>query len=336
MLLSDIIGKHGSDEIAKAGRMQFHATRDTGRRADSPQGEVAEAMARDFDVDHPATSPAFFFHLGDVIYGDLKDQAYRREFYEPYRHYPGKIIAIPGNHDGEVFPKTDPKTLKAFLKNFCAAKALVPPIAGTIFRQTMTQPGVFWLLDTPFAHIIGLYSNVAENPGFISGKIPGKHQKAWLVETLKRLAELRTTEPRKALVFAAHHPPFSSAGHAGSHEMLADIDDACTRGGLMPDVFLAAHAHSYQRYTRRITFQGKALEIPYLVVGTGGISDQPVPQATGQIEGDHSFDHSRQGFGYVLVETDGHTVDLKMIGVLGQQKTTEDHCKVDLKTNRVS
>jgi hypothetical protein len=54
--------------------------------------------------------------------------------------------------------------------------------------------------------------------------------------------------------------------------MLADIDDACTKGGLMPDVFLAAHAHSYQRYTRRITFQGQAMEIPYLVVGTGGHS----------------------------------------------------------------
>jgi hypothetical protein len=66
----------------------------------------------------------------------------------------------------------------------------------------MTQPGVFWRLDTPIAHIIGPYSNVAENPGFISGKIPGKHQKAWLVETLKRLAELRTKELRKALVFA--------------------------------------------------------------------------------------------------------------------------------------
>ena len=93
--------------------MQFHATRDTGRRADSPQGEVAEAMARDFDVDHPATSPAFFFHLGDVIYGDLKDQKYRRESDWPDRHYPGKIIAIPGNDDGEVFPKTDPKTLES-------------------------------------------------------------------------------------------------------------------------------------------------------------------------------------------------------------------------------
>ena len=32
----------------------------------------------------------------------------------------------------------------------------------------MTQPGVFRCWDTPFAHIIGLYSNVAENPGFIS------------------------------------------------------------------------------------------------------------------------------------------------------------------------
>ena len=55
-----------------------------------------------------------------VIYGPGKDNAYRGEFYEPYVHYPGKIIAIPGNHDGEVFPKTDPKTLEAFQANFCA------------------------------------------------------------------------------------------------------------------------------------------------------------------------------------------------------------------------
>jgi hypothetical protein len=151
---------------------------------------------------------------------------------------------------------------------------VVPPIAGTIFRRTMTQPGVFWLLDTPFADIIGLYSNVAENPGFISGKISGKHQKAWLIEALKRVAKLRQKGPRKALLLAAHHPPFSSAGHSGSKEMLADIDDACARGGLMPDVFLAAHAHSYQRYTRRVAFPGKQMEIPFVVVGTGGINDQ--------------------------------------------------------------
>jgi Calcineurin-like phosphoesterase len=279
MLLSDIIGGTGAANIANAGRIRFHAVGDTGRRADSPEGAVAEAMANDFDVHHPEQSPAFFFHLGDVIYGHQKEQAYRREFYEPYRHYPGKIVAIPGNHDGETIPGTDPTTLRAFQKNFCASKQVVPPIAGTIFRQTMTQPGVFWLLAAPFVDVVGLYSNVAENPGFISGKIPGKHQRAWLVATLKVLAKLRVQKPRKALIIAAHHPPFSSAGHAGSTQMLADIDDACQQAGLMPDMFLGAHSHTYQRYTRRLTFHGKAMEIPFIVAGMGGINDQSVPKS---------------------------------------------------------
>jgi calcineurin-like phosphoesterase family protein len=56
-------------------------------------------MSKDFDVDHPERSPSFFFHLGDVVYHHHKDQSYRPQFYEPYEHYPGRIIAIPGNHD---------------------------------------------------------------------------------------------------------------------------------------------------------------------------------------------------------------------------------------------
>jgi Calcineurin-like phosphoesterase len=120
MTLVDIIGTPGSQEIANSSSIRFHAMGDSGRGANSPQGDVAQAMQTDFDVSKPAASPAFLFHLGDVIYGPHKDQEYRPEFYEPYVHYPGKIIAIPGNHDGEVFPNTDPKTLNAFLSNFCA------------------------------------------------------------------------------------------------------------------------------------------------------------------------------------------------------------------------
>ena len=335
MLLADIIGEEGADQIAASGRIRFHAVGDTGRKADSPQGEVAEAMARDYSADDPPNSPAFFFHLGDVIYGHTKDQKYRQEFYEPYRHYPGKIIAIPGNHDGEVFPGTDPATLRAFLKNFCASTQAVPPIAGTIFRETMNQPGVFWVLDAPFAQIVALYSNVAENPGFISGKKPGSHQKTWLIETLKRLKKLRDKGPRKALIFATHHPPFSSGGHSGSTDMLADIDDACQKGGLMPDVFLSAHSHSYQRYTRRLTFRGRPMEIPFLVAGMGGINDQDIQKAHGELEGDHTFDNSRKGFGYLLLEADSSTVTIRMIGVHEQQKSEFDTCRVDLKTNKI-
>ena len=80
------------------------------------------------------------------------------------RHYPGKILAIPGNHDGEAKSKVDEPSLQAFRDNFCAKAAKVPLQASGsgIFRETMTQPSVYWLLDAPFVRIIGLYSNRLE------------------------------------------------------------------------------------------------------------------------------------------------------------------------------
>jgi hypothetical protein len=73
------------------------------------------------------------------------------------------------------------------------------------------------------------------------------------------------------------------------------------------------------------------------VAGTGGISDQHVPKATSQVEGDHSFDHSRKGFGYLLIETDGSRLSGKMIGVDPDtgHKATADAVTVDLATNRI-
>jgi hypothetical protein len=340
MTLADVIGDQASQEIQATGSMRFHAVGDTGKGANSPQGDVAEAMATDYNAAKPQTaSPAFFFHLGDVIYGPGKDNAYRGEFYEPYVHYPGKIVAIPGNHDGEVFPKSDPATLKAFLNNFCAASPSVPAIAGTIFRQTMNQPGVYWLLNAPFVDIVALYSNAAENPGFISGTIPGPAQKAWLIQTLKTIAAQRKAKPqeRKALILATHHPPYTAGGHSPSTEMLADIDDACNKGGLMPDMFLSGHAHSYQRYTRDLTFNSRALQIPYLVAGTGGINDQAVHSAAGKPKtGDHTFESSLQGYGYLLVEANATTLTATMYQVdvtsttIPKKKSQFDQVKVDL------
>ena len=300
--LAEMIGKPGADEIAASGSIRFHTVGDTGHGADTAQGAVAEAMTTDFDIAHPARSPAFFFHLGDVIYGPNKDAHYRPEFYEPYVHYPGKIVAIAGNHDGEVFPTTDPRALQAFLANFCAPSQKVPAIAGTIYRETMNQPGVYYLLDAPWLQIVALYSNAAENPGFISGTIPGSAQKDWLLKTLTEVAALRRQGKRKALVFATHHPPFTAGGHSPSTQMLADIDAVCVQAGIMPDLYLSGHAHSYQRYTRVMTLAGKTLEIPYVVAGTGGIGAQAVPVASGQKTGDHTFVSSFKGYGYVLVE----------------------------------
>src|ERR1700761_8452564 len=108
--LSDVIGADAIQEIQATGQMRFHAVGDTGRPRGSggSQEDVAEQMASDYSVTSPSGNPALFMHLGEVVYGPNKDQMSRDEFYRPYLNYPGKILALAGNHDGEVFDDTDP------------------------------------------------------------------------------------------------------------------------------------------------------------------------------------------------------------------------------------
>ena len=80
-------------------------------------------------------------------------------------------------------------------------------------------------------------------------------------------------------------------------KLLADFDAACAQAGLQPDAVISAHAHNYQRHTRRL--QGK--KVPFIVAGCGGHNDARVDPADGQVVGDHSFDKSFQGFGYLMV-----------------------------------
>src|SRR5262249_8486043 len=150
--------------------------------------------------------------------GQDKVARYRDEFFRPYMRYPGKIIAIPGNHDGETFPTSDREPLQAFIENFCAPQPFVPPLAAKvgIVREMVAQPGVYWRLDAPFVDIIGLYSNVLEGPGALEGQGDDATQKQWLLDTLGAiLKERRDGRPAKALIIAVHHPPFSGGGHSG-------------------------------------------------------------------------------------------------------------------------
>ncbi len=201
----------------------------------------------------------------------------------------------------------------------------------------MNQPGVYYLLDAPFLQIVALYSNAAENPGFISGPIPGQAQKTWLLNTLQGIAAQRKGGARKALVLATHHPPFTAGGHSPSTEMLADIDSVCQQAGIMPDLFLSGHSHSYQCSTRELTLAGRALQIPYLVVGTGGINDQAVPPATGQKAGDHTFVKSLKGYGYLLVEVSAASIHATMFAVDPNTHTRSkfEDFTVDLSRNTV-
>jgi Calcineurin-like phosphoesterase len=326
--LADVIGADGVSEIETEGAIRFHAVGDTGRPdVHSNQEAVAQQMATDYSPAADGKNPAFFFHLGDVIYGPDKDQMYRDEFYRPYIDYPGKILAIAGNHDGEVFPNTDPDPLKAFKANFCAPTAVVPPIANDvrIFRETMTQPGVYYLIRAPFVDIVALYSNIAEGPGSIIGENGDTAQKDWLTKTLGTIADERKAGTRNALVLACHHPPYSNGGHGGSPQMLSDFDDACSQAGVQPDAVLSGHAHNYQRHTR--TAGGQS--IPFIVAGCGGHNDSSVDAASGQVDGDHSFDKSFKGFGYLLVTASPKTLQIDFHS-LGETGDPFDSVTVDL------
>src|SRR5436190_6595856 len=176
--LADVLGSDVLKPITDAKRISFHAVGDTGAaRNDASQhavtsiaheAGVADAMARDV-AEGVADAPAFFFHLGDVIYNFGEGQYYYDQFYEPFRNYDRPIFAIPGNHDGAVFG-ADPDrpqvpSLAAFLRNFCAEKPGSSADAGTLMRTAMTQPGVYFTLDAPFVSLIGVYTNVHRTGG---------------------------------------------------------------------------------------------------------------------------------------------------------------------------
>ena len=338
MTLDEIIGAEGAKEITKAGSIRFHAVGDTGRqKGGNEQQEVAMQMENDFHPQGGGLNPAFFLHLGDVIYGHSKDLEYRDQFYQPYKDYPGKIVAIAGNHDGETYPGTDKVPVGAFRDNFCAAKAAVPSIASGvgIYRQTMTEPGVYWLLDMPFVQVIGLYSNVADGPGFLIGKDNDSQQTNWLAKTLVDLAAQRKPGARKALIVAVHHPPYSNGGHSGSPEVLSALDQACNQAGIMPDAVLSGHAHNYQRHTRRLTFKGKAMQIPFIVAGCGGHNDLPVAAAHGQVIGDRTYDKALRGYGYLMVTVSSASLKIELWQMPSAGKTPFDSVTVDLATNHV-
>jgi 3',5'-cyclic AMP phosphodiesterase CpdA len=286
--LDQIVGADVIGPITTAKAIVFHAVGDTGAakvnafqtavQALGNEASVADAMVADVQQSG-AAAPAFFFHLGDVVYNFGEAQYYYDEFYEPFRDYDRPIFAIPGNHDGMVFGPTSAlpqvPSLEAFLRNFCAGAPAPSPDAGGLARSTMTQPGVYFTLDAPFVSIIGLYTNVLEGPGVISsqgGTYPiSDEQLTFLTGELERLKPARQAGTR-AVILACHHPPVSAdSANGGTTGLANDIDTACTAAGLWPDAVLSGHAHLYQRFTRVV--DGR--QIPYVVSGSGGFAATP-------------------------------------------------------------
>lgn len=359
MDLAEVIGSDAVTEIQHSGQIVFHTVGDTGAGKHEDLGQVVSIMAMDFHRPNPADRPAFFLHLGDVIYNlifgqvESKSAMYQPQFYSPYSNYPGKILAIPGNHDSD--PEEDAKSIDAFQANFCApppqTAAQMTQIIRSPKRTPMYQPGVYFRLDAPFVQILALFSNGGEHEGVIRGGIVGDDQWHFLGQQLKQIKDVRNNGQRRAFLLAVHHPPFSGGGgHSGSGQMLKDLDAAFKTAGIAPDAVLSGHAHNYQRFTRAVTVNGKTMQVPYIVAGTGGhnitplkpgFNRQPIrtPLRGAPVGGDSSEHSLRQyfnGFGHVIVTVTNRVLTLDLIGTKTQSDAPVDSVTVDLTSNTIT
>jgi Calcineurin-like phosphoesterase len=344
--LAEVYGSAGAAKVAaiqQAGQIVFHSVGDTGSVVGpATQSLVADKMVTDFSEANTADVPSFLFHLGDVVYYFGEATYYYDQFYEPYRDYPAPILAIAGNHDGVVYPKDPAPTLAAFLQNFCTATPVPSPDAGNLQRTTMIQPGVYFTLDAPLVRVLGLYSNVLEDPGVISGEngqntVLDGRQVAFLTAALKRVKSDKFTG---AVIIAVHHPPFTGGvEHGGSPLMLADIDSACTTAGVWPHAVFSGHAHNYQRYTRTVN----KMQIPFLVAGCGGHS--PLSAMRGTFRTPFVIDstltlenYDTTDYGYLRVVVNATTMRIEFHPEHdgGTTKTPNDAVTVTLATHAVS
>jgi hypothetical protein len=346
LTLAEVYGDAGAAKVTaiqQAGQIVFHSVGDTGSVVGpATQSLVADKMVTDFSEANPADVPSFLFHLGDVVYYFGEATYYYDQFFAPYRDYPAPILAIPGNHDGIVYPKDPAPTLDAFLKNFCTVTPVPSSDSGNLLRTTMIQPGVYFTLEAPFVRILGLYSNVLEDPGVISGEngqntVLDNRQITFLTAALKRVKSDNFTG---AVIIAVHHPPFTGGlEHGGSPLMLVDIDSACTAAGVWPHAVFSGHAHNYQRFTRTVN----KMQIPFVVAGCGGHSPLSSMRATYRtpyvIDNTltlESYDTTDYGYLRVIVNATTMSIEYHPQHDGGTTKTPNDVVTITLATRTVS
>ena len=342
--LANVLPAEQMQTITDVGRLVFHLVGDTGGiQTPVPQMNVVQQMERD-EISSPAQSrPAFFYHLGDVVYFYGEAQQYYPQFYEPYSSYQVPIFAIPGNHDGDLSREMEAQnvpSLAAFVTNFCASIPHHTPDALEEPRHAMTQPNVYWTLETPLATILGLYTNVPEGGRLDDDQI------SWLE------VELQQAPADRALLVAMHHPTYSyDDHHSGSPYLQQVLDKAMHQAKRMPDAVFSGHVHNYQRFTRQLN--GRSL--PYLVAGAGGYHNlhhvprslkdppQPLPFAVPEQEGVRLETFCDDHFGFLRLEVTAETLKGDYFTVsgfqdpnAGQDATHFDAFTLDLKAGTVT
>ncbi len=244
-------------EIEKARMLAFHVIGDTEGVKDAEyQDNVAARLVEQLGSGG-ASSPRFCYHVGDVVYfnGDFGD--YYDQFYEPYQKYTRPIFSIPGNHDGEVDDSSSGKeSLDGWVGYFMQPTPHVDPISKDAPRVGLSLPNPNWTFVTPYATIVGLYTNIPEG-----GSVDSVQQQ-WFTN------ELHTAPTDRALIVALHHPVYSfDTFHSGSSRMADILENAIRDTGRVPNLVLSGHVHNYQRIERTIRPSGPT---PFVVCGNGG------------------------------------------------------------------
>ena len=344
--LAQVYGNAGpalEGSITANKQIVFQTAGDTGPTTGPSSIEgVVDKLISDFDEQDPTDKPAFFYHLGDVVHSFGESIYYYDQFYEPFRDYPAPVLAIPGNHDGLSYKGDREAYMAAFLRNFVSPSPLPSPDAGGLSRTMQIQPGVYFAFDAPFVSIIGIYSNILEDPGVISSQgntLPLTDvQLAFLTAQLNRLKN-----SGRCILIAVHHPPYSYGGqHSGSPVMLAEIDKCCQDAKCWPHAILSGHAHNYQRYSRTIpqnVTNDTEYTVPYLVCGNGGHAltklgskDSPV-RAPKQINDNVVFEnYDDSNYGYLRIICNSTTVRIEYHTSDTTQKSPNDFVSVDLAT----
>src|SRR5215470_4575859 len=345
LTLADVYGDQGAAKttaIEQAGQIVFHSVGDTGNiKGPTTQNQVSDKMVADFIESNAADVPSFFYHLGDVVYSFGEGKYYYDQFYTPYREYAAPIVAIPGNHDGLVYSGDTAPTLDAYLRNFCAETPVTTPDAGGLLRTAMTAPGVYFTFDAPFVRILGIYSNVLEDPGVISseGGTRAGVTDVQLDFLKTALARCKSEKYPGAVIIAVHHPPYTGdTTHFPSPNLAADLDSVTQAVGFWPHAVFSGHSHNYQRFTRTVN----GMSIPYFVAGCGGHS--PVTHLQKDANGNpvrtpypidseltlNSYDDTDFGYLRVVVNAQTMRIEYHPASDGSTTKTPDDRVTVNL------
>lgn len=294
-------------------KFSFTMVGDTGGvRYPDGQRKIAAQMIKDIAQSPEGEKPAFIYHLGDVVYHFGEAEEYARQFFKPYEKYPGPVFAIAGNHDSDVNPANPIpyKSLDAFTAVFCDSQSREIPFSGGSARKSMTQPNVYWTLQTPLATIIGLHSNVPKY-GYVSDE-----QRAWFIEELKAAAKER---PSKLVLVCIHHAPYTADfNHGSSLPMISTLDGAFEAAGVFPDAVFSGHVHNYQRFNKSYA---NGTVVPFIVCGAGGFDElhSLVYEGDPMYSDDHmllknvqlqNYCDSKYGFLKLTLQKDGEVTSL--------------------------